>query len=106
MGLVFALFGDAIFRLYGADDAMREHGRTALLFLGLKQAPQAIAFVLAGTLRSAGNTRWTLLGGLVRTCNLHALIAYGLNIVAGVSYPAIWLAWLSDWLMRSALFVW
>jgi putative MATE family efflux protein len=105
MGVVFILFGDAIFRLYGADEAVRERGRVALLFMGVGQAPQAIAFVLAGALRGAGDTRATFLVGLVGTCGLRVLVAYGLGILAGVGYPAIWLAWISDWLLRSVLFV-
>lgn len=106
MGVVFILFGDAIFRLYGADEVVRERGRLALLFMGFGQAPQAIAFVLAGALRGAGDTRATFLGGLAGTCGLRVLVAYGLGIAAGIGYPAIWLAWVSDWLMRSVLFVW
>ena len=106
MGVVFILFGDPIFRLYGADDAVRERGQLALLFMGFGQAPQAIAFVLAGALRGAGDTRATFLGGLAGTCGLRVLVAYGLGILAGVGYPAIWLAWIADWLMRSVLFVW
>jgi Na+-driven multidrug efflux pump len=105
MGVVFILFGDAIFRLYGADEAVIERGRVALLFMGFGQAPQAIAFVLAGALRGAGDTRATFLGGLVGTCGLRVLVAYGLGVLAGVGYPAIWLAWISDWLLRSVLFV-
>ncbi|TAK20392.1 MAG: MATE family efflux transporter [Chloroflexota bacterium] len=104
MGLVFIAFGDQIFRLYGADDLVRERGRLALLVMGIGQAPQAVSFVLSGALRGAGDTRTTLVGGLIGTVGLRAGVAYGLGIVAGVGYPAIWLAWLADWLTRSVIF--
>ena len=104
MGIVFIAFGDPIFRLYGADDQVVALGRFALIVMGIGQAPQGIAFVLSGALRGAGDTRATLVGGIIGTCALRAPIAYLVGVVAGVGFGGIWAAWMSDWIARSIFF--
>jgi putative MATE family efflux protein len=104
MGVVFVVFGEPIFRLYGADDQVVALGGQALLIMGIGQAPQGIAFVLSGALRGAGDTRATLVGGIIGTCALRAPIAYLAGVVLGLGFTGIWIAWIADWLARSALF--
>ena len=101
MGVVFIAFGDPIFRLYGADDQVVALGRQALVIMGIGQAPQGIAFVLSGALRGAGDTRATLVGGIVGTCALRAPIAYLAGVGLGLGFTGIWLAWIADWIARS-----
>src|SRR5207244_2385292 len=103
-GVVFIAFGDPIFRLYGADDQVAALGRYALLIMGLGQAPQGIAFVLSGALRGAGDTRATLVGGIIGTCALRAPLSYLLGVVLGLGFAGIWVAWIADWIARSTLF--
>jgi len=105
MGAVFILTGDAIFGLYGADPIVRERGQFALLVMGIGQAPQAISFVLSGALRGAGDTRATLVAGLVGTCGIRFLVAFVGGLLLGIGYPAIWYAWIGDWLVRMVIFV-
>ncbi len=105
MGVVFILTGDAIFGLYGADPIVRERGQFALLVMGIGQAPQAISFVLSGALRGAGDTRATLVAGLVGTCGIRFLVAFVGGLLLGIGYAAIWYAWIGDWLVRMVIFV-
>jgi putative MATE family efflux protein len=104
MGLVFIAFGEPIFRLYGADDQVVALGRDALIVMGIGQAPQGIAFVLSGALRGAGDTRATLVGGIVGTCALRAPLSYLCGVVLGLGFAGIWIAWIADWIARSTLF--
>jgi putative MATE family efflux protein len=104
MGIVFIAFGDAIFRLYGADDQVAALGRYALVIMGIGQAPQGIAFVLSGALRGAGDTRATLVGGIIGTCALRAPVSYLAGIALGLGFTGIWIAWILDWIARSTLF--
>ena len=104
VGVVFIAFGDPIFRLYGADDEVVALGRYALVVMGIGQAPQGIAFVLSGALRGAGDTRATLIGGMIGTCALRAPIAYLIGVAAGFGFAGIWIGWIADWIARSVLF--
>ena len=105
MGIVFIIFGDPIFRAFGADDRVTELGRFALIVMGIGQAPQAIAFVLSGALRGAGDTRATLVGGLIGTVGIRVGISFLMGIVFGLGFLGIWTAWICDWIARSLIFV-
>jgi Na+-driven multidrug efflux pump len=72
--------------------------------MGIGQAPQAVAFVLSGALRGAGDTRATLVGGVLGTCAIRAPASYLLGVGAGLGLTGIWLAWMGDWATRSVLF--
>jgi putative MATE family efflux protein len=104
VGVLFILFGDAIFGIYGADEEVRALGRTALIIMGFGQAPQGIAFVLSGALRGAGDTRATLIGGILGTCALRAPVSYLTGLALGWGFVGIWIAWMLDWIARSILF--
>ncbi len=104
MGIVFIIFGDPIFRAYGADDRVTELGRFALIVMGIGQAPQAISFVLSGALRGAGDTRATLVGGLIGTVGIRAGVSFVMSVVFGLGFLGIWTAWIADWIARSLIF--
>jgi Na+-driven multidrug efflux pump len=104
MGIVFVLFSDQIFGLYGVEPRVRELGHQSLLIGGIGQAPQAMAFVLSGALRGAGDTRATLVGGVLGTCAIRAPIAYLLGLTGGLGFVGIWIAWIGDWATRSIIF--
>jgi putative MATE family efflux protein len=105
VGVLFAAFADPIFRLYGSDERVIALGHISMIVMGIGQAPQAIAFVLSGALRGAGDTHSTLIGGMLGTVVLRAPLAYLIGVYLGFGFWGIWIAWLADWLARSAIFI-
>jgi MATE family, multidrug efflux pump len=106
MGAVFIIFPEQILQLYTTDPEVIRLGATGLRVIGFGQPMQGIAFVLAGALRGAGDTRTTLVVGTASMWLSRLPIAYLLGILAGLGILGIWLAWATDWLVRSCLYAW
>ena len=106
MGAVFIIFPEQIIGLYSSDPEVIRQGATGLRVIGFGQPMQGIAFVLAGALRGAGDTRTTLVIGTASMWLSRLPIAYLLGIVAGLGVFGIWLAWAADWLIRGCLYAW
>jgi putative MATE family efflux protein len=106
MGAVFIIFPEQIIGLYTTDTEVIRLGATGLRVIGFGQPMQGIAFVLAGALRGAGDTKTTLVVGTASMWLSRLPIAYLLGLVAGLGVFGIWLAWAADWLVRSCLYAW
>lgn len=105
-GLVFILFPAPIIRLYTTDPDVIAAGVAGMRVIGFGQPLQAAAFVLAGALRGAGDTRTTLyVGGASMWC-VRLSIAYLLGLHFGWGIPGIWIGWCSDWCVRGVSFLW
>ena len=70
--------------------------------VGFGQPLQGIAFVLAGALRGAGDTKTTLFVGTASMWLVRLPIAYSAAML-GLGVFGIWLAWAADWALRSVL---
>jgi putative MATE family efflux protein len=60
MGLAFFFFGEQILRIFTDDPELLRIGSEALKVIALSQPPLAFAFVLAGSLRGAGDVRYPM----------------------------------------------
>ncbi|HEU5318930.1 MAG TPA: MATE family efflux transporter, partial [Chloroflexota bacterium] len=103
---VFFLFPDPIVRLYTADPTVVADAEWGIRIVGIGQPLQAAAFVLAGALRGAGDTRTTLVVGALSVWGARLTLAYIFGIALKWGVPGIWVGWLSDWSFRGLAFLW
>jgi Na+-driven multidrug efflux pump len=106
MGVAFVVFAEQIVGVYTADPEVIRQGATGLRVIGLGQPMQGVAFVLAGALRGAGDTRTTLVIGTASMWLSRLPIAFLLGIAARLGILGIWIAWATDWLIRASLYAW
>jgi putative MATE family efflux protein len=60
MGVAFFFFGEQILRIFTDDPRLLALGDPAMKVVALSQPPLAVAFVLAGSLRGAGDVRFPM----------------------------------------------
>jgi putative MATE family efflux protein len=60
MGVVFYFFGEPIMRVFSDDPRLVHLGGDAMKVIAFSQPPLALAFVLAGALRGAGDVRFPM----------------------------------------------
>lgn len=105
-GLGFLLFPEPVIRLYTSDPEVIAAGVAGMRVVGLGQPLQAAAFVLAGALRGAGDTRTTLTVGAASMWGVRLTLAYLFGIALGWGIPGIWIGWCGDWSVRGLAFLW
>jgi putative MATE family efflux protein len=105
-GIVFIAFPAPIIRLYSDDPAVIAAGVAGMRVVGVGQPLQAAAFVLAGALRGAGDTRTTLLVGGASMWGVRLTLAYLFGIALGWGIPGVWIGWCGDWSARGLAFLW
>jgi putative MATE family efflux protein len=104
-GLGFILLPEPFLRLYTDDPAVIAAGIAGIRVVGLGQPFQAVAFVLGGALRGAGDTRTTLLVGGASMWGVRLTCSYVFGIVLGWGLPGIWIGWTADWCVRGVAFL-
>ena len=105
-GLVFFLFPAPIIRLYTNDPDVIAAAISGIRVVGLGQPLQAAAFVLAGALRGAGDTRTTMLVGGASMWGVRLSLAYTFGLALGWGIPGVWIGWCGDWCARGLTFLW
>ena len=106
MGVAYVAFAEQWMRLYSGESEIVRLGVTIMVLLAIGQPLQACAFVLSGALRGAGDTRATMWGGMIGTCLFRVPIAGLLGLGLGMGLVGVWIGWLSDWLLRAAVYIW
>jgi Na+-driven multidrug efflux pump len=104
LGLLGLLVAQPALVAAGANAEVAATGEPFLRVLYLSTPGAGLMLVGSGALRGAGDTRATLVGGVIGTCALRAPIAYLAGIVFGLGFSGIWLAWIADWIARSIFF--
>jgi putative MATE family efflux protein len=106
MAVGYVVLAEPWMRLYTGDGEIVRLGITVMWILALGQPLQAMAFVLSGALRGAGDTRVTMWGGMLGTWGFRVPLAWFLGIVLGFGLIGIWVGWIMDWLVRSLIYFW
>ena len=104
--VIFTLFGRQIVSLYNDDPAIVDTGSKILLMLVAILPLQSSQLITAGSLRGAGDTRFT---AFVTFCTIF-LLRPGLAILL-INYTPLglygaWIALISDQLLRSVFVLW
>ena len=103
---LFIVYGSFIPFHFTTDPEVVRQGATGLRVIGFGQPMQGVAFVLAGALRGAGDTRTTLVIGTASMWLTRLPIAYLLGIAMRLGIFGIWVAWAADWVIRGSLYAW
>jgi len=105
MGLLFVLFPTVWLRLYAPDPSLLPLATVLLRWTGAAQPFMAIAFVLAGALRGAGDTSSVMKATGVSMWGVRLGLTYVLLSRMGLGAPAAWAAMVVDTAFRAAMMV-
>lgn len=109
MGVIFFVFAEPIMKL-GASGEDRQQiidaGVSALRVIAFAQPIQAVGFVLAGSLRGAGDTRWPMVSTAVAMWIVRLPLAYLLAIPLGLGLAGVYLAMLGDNVILMLMNLW
>lgn len=103
IGLMFFLFASSITSLYTDDRQVIEQGARILTFVAFIQPFQSSQFILAGSLRGAGDTRATAVISLLTVLLLRPSLAVFNIHILGLGLEGAWIALICDQMLRSLL---
>lgn len=102
-GLIFFFLGRYIALAYTRDPVAVNMSAQALKIIALAQPSLATAFILAGGLRGAGDTRWTMFTTATGIWGVRVLVGYLLAVKAGMGLAGAWIGMALDMTVRAVL---
>ena len=102
-GAVLALFPAFFLGLFTTDATVVAAGVGALVVIGIAQPAQAVNFTIGGSLRGAGDTRFTLIATIVNWFVVRLPLAVLLAFPLRLGLAGIWLAVLADYCVRASI---
>nr|WP_300004840.1 MATE family efflux transporter [Tissierella sp.] len=100
MGLIFFFFGGAIASLYTNDPEVIKQAGDILKLIAIIQPFQSSSLIVAGGLRGAGDTIFTLVSTFIGILIVRVAIAYYLVMIAGMGLIGAWIAVMIDQFIR------
>ena len=91
VGLLFFVFANQLMGLFTTDPRVIAYGAPALRLVAWAQPLQAFALVLAGGLRGAGDTRWTMLITAGAIWLVRVPVSYLCGVVFGLGLTGVWI---------------
>ncbi len=101
VGVCFGLFGRSIASIFGSTPEVLDLAGMAVQIAALEQPVLAAQFVLAGSLRGAGDTRSPLYVSLVGVTLFRVPMVYFLAITLDMGLAGVWWGTTLDWTARS-----
>ncbi len=105
-GASFVLFPRAWVVLFTSDPDVLGYSVPLLTAMGLLQPPLAIAQVMSGALRGAGETHLVLLAAVVGGWLVRLPTAYLGGVRANLGMTMVWAAMVLDWIARCSIVSW
>ena len=102
-GVLLAAFPALFIGVFTSDATVVAAGIGALIVVGFAQPAQAVNFAIAGALRGAGDTRFTLFATIVNWLMIRLPLAYLLAFPLGLGLAGIWLGVLIDYAVRAVI---
>jgi putative MATE family efflux protein len=102
-GGILLFLGRYVVLLYTDDPYVISLSSSALKIIAVAQPFMATNFVLAGALRGAGDTRWTLYITMVGIWGVRVVAAYILAIRLGMGLQGAWIGMALDMIARAVL---
>ncbi len=99
---VFVVFGKSIVGAYNSDPSIIEMGGRIMLIVAFLQPFQSSQFIIAGSLRGAGDTRTTAMITLITVLIARPLVSV-LFLQMGFGLYGAWFGMVADQLLRSSL---
>ena len=104
MGVIFILFPQPLISLFTDDVAVIQTAVMPLRIIGFVQPMMAAAFLFAGNLRGAGDTRYPMYVTGVSVWAARVLVAMVSVTLLGMGLPGAWLGMAADHTVRGTLF--
>ena len=105
-GILFILFPRTWVLLFTSDPGVLAYSFPLLPIMGLLQPPLAVAMIMAGALRGAGETPIVLAGAVLGGWVIRLPLAYFGGVVSGVGMTVVWVSMILDWIVRGTVFSW
>jgi putative MATE family efflux protein len=105
-GAAFVLFPTVWVSLFTSDRAVLAYSVPLLTVMGLLQPPLAIAMVMSGAMRGAGETRLVLLAALVGGWLVRLPVSYIGGVAMELGIAVVWASMILDWIVRGVLVSW
>lgn len=106
VAVLFFFFSHHVVRLYTSDPEIIGLASGVLRMIAIIQPFQAAQFILAGGLRGAGDTRFTLVSTGAGVLVVRNVFAWFLVLVRGMGLTGAWIALMIDQLVRWVLITW
>lgn len=106
MGIGFFVFSEPLMALFTNDPRVIEYGAPCLRLIAWAQPLQAFSLVLAGGLRGAGDTRWTMVITTGSIWLLRMPLSYFFGIALNLGLVGIWMGNALDSLIRGLAVTW
>jgi putative MATE family efflux protein len=106
VGIIFALFGVAIARLFGSTPEVVLAAGAAVRIGALEQIPIAVQMTLGGCLRGAGDMKSPMYTTFLGVLLFRVPVVYLFAIVFHWGLNGVWLATAIDWTGRMAILYW
>ena len=100
MALIFFFFGGAIASFYTNDPEVIKQAADILKLVAIIQPFQSSSLIVAGGLRGAGDTIFTLMSTFIGILVIRVAFAYYFVMVAGMGLIGAWIAVLIDQFIR------
>jgi Na+-driven multidrug efflux pump len=105
-GAAFVLFPHAWVSFFTSDPAVLVYSVPLMTVMGILQPPLAVAMVISGALRGAGETHVVLAAAILGGWCVRLPLAYAAGIAGGLGITAVWTTMLLDWVVRSGIVSW
>lgn len=100
MFFIFAFLGRSLMRLFTDEPAILEVGEPIMLIMGVIVFGQASQMILMGSLRGAGDTKYTAVVSMISVMLLRPALSYALTYPVGLGLVGAWLSLLGDQYLR------
>jgi putative MATE family efflux protein len=105
-GITFLLFPRTWVLLFTSDPGVLAYSVPLLPIMGLLQPPLAVAMVMAGALRGAGETPVVLAGAVLGGWVVRLPLAYIGGVGLRLGMTVVWTSMILDWIIRGVVFRW
>jgi putative MATE family efflux protein len=106
IGVTFGLFGEPLMHLFSSDPEVTRLGGAVLFIAAWNQPFMALAQVLAGGLRGAGDTRYPMIVTMLSVWAVRLPVGWLLGIALGWGLQGIYLGYVLDTVVRAVLVWW
>lgn len=106
MGLVFFFFPYALLRAFTNDPEVIRYGIIYMKITAFAQVPLAVAMVLAGSLRGAGDTGFIMFATIAGMWFVRVPMAALLAAVLRLEVIYVWSVMILDWIVRMSFLAW
>jgi len=105
-GAAFVLFPHVWVAFFTPDPEVLAYSVPLMSVMGILQPPLAVAMVISGALRGAGETHVVLAAAVLGGWCVRLPLAYLGGVVGTLGVNAVWATMILDWIVRSGIVSW